>query len=257
MSISPAPAPPFARSLRDPISHVSLPAGSIALIVNTRNNLPLSLIPALVRYGFTSAERPIAEAVLFVQNLRPGLLVAIVDPAHTPDAELVRMASRSGAYVLLLAPSSESFARGLNAGADACLADGVDDATLEAQIGAIRRRLTSAAAEPLAEPELVVGEFRLDRSSRRLHKGTVVVPLTAMEFSILAHLAQNAGKTTSALELLHQVTGRVHRDTEAAQTIKVYIRRLRQKLQRYGGSVDLITTVRGYGYMVERPAGGS
>lgn len=252
MSISPA-APPTPRAPADNLRRVPLLADSIALIVNTRGHYPPALIPALVHHGFTSAERPVPEAMAFVQNLRPGLVVAIADPNLPEDVYVIRMAARSGAYILLLAPSAESFAQGLEAGADACLADDHVPAVLDAQVGAIRRRLDAAVVIPSPDPELVVGDFRLDIRSRRLQRGSIQVPLTAMEFSILAHLVENTGKTTSAQELLHHVTGRVHGDTEAAQTVKVYIRRLRLKLQAYGGSPDMITTVRGYGYMVERP----
>lgn len=256
MSVSPF-AQPLAQRATGTVSRVSVLADSIALVVNTRAHYPLALIPALVRHGFTSAERPSREAMTFVAHLRPGLVVAIVDPRVPEDVHLIRMAARSGAYVLLLAESPESFAPGLEAGADVCLTDDTAVDALEAQIGAIRRRLDASLEVAKPDLELVVGDFRLDSSSRRLHKGETQIPLTAMEFSILAHLVENRGKTTSAQELLHHVTGRVHRDVEASQTVKVYIRRLRQKLQAYGASPNIITTVRGYGYMVERQLPGN
>jgi len=228
---------------------------AIALIVKTRDYYPVTLIPALVHHGFTSAERPVGEALAFVEHLRPALVVAVVDPERPEDQHVIRLAARFGAYVLLLAPSSDGFALGFEAGADFCLWDNVAPTALEAQVGAIRRRLDSesAVATARAELDLVFGDFQLDLASRRLYyKGSKQIPLTAMEFSILARLVDNAGKTTSALELFHHVTGRIDRDAEASETVKVYIHRLRQKLHAYGGSPDLITTVRGYGYMIER-----
>ena len=239
----------------DSVSGVSMPSDSIALIVNTRNYYPVTLIPALVYHGFTSAERPVGEALAFVQHLRPALVVAVVEPERPEDLDVIRLAARFGAYVLLLAPSPDGFALGLEAGADFCLWDNVAPTALAAQVGAIRRRVDSESALATAQAglDLVFGDFRLDLASRRLfYKGSVSIPLTAMEFSILAHLVDNAGKTTSALELFHHVTGRIDREAAASETVKVYIYRLRQKLYAYSGSPDLIATVRGYGYMVER-----
>ena len=254
MTASPAlPSQPHRPN--DNVSRVSMLSDSIALIVNTRNYYPVALIPALVHHGFTSAERPVTEAMYFVQHLRPGLVVTVVDPERPDDLHILRLAARFGAYVLLLAPSPNGFALGLKAGADFCLSDSIAETALQAQVGAIRRRLDSASANRMApsDLDLALGDFQLDVASRRLfYKGSVQVPLTAMEFSILAHLVENAGKTTSALELFHHVTGRIDRDAAASETVKVYIHRLRQKLHAYSGPPDLITTVRGYGYMIER-----
>lgn len=251
MSISLAPAA-YGQPTTESVSRVALRADSIALIVNTRNHNPSALIPTLVRNGFTSAERPLSEAINFVRRLRPGLVVAIVDPERPDGLDAIHLVAQSGAYTVVLAPSAAGFASALEAGADVCLPDQAGEAALVAQIGAVRRRLDRAAELPESHLELAVGDFRLDLSSHRLHQGATQIPLTAMEFSILAHLAENSGKATSAVELLHHVTGRLYGDSEAAQTVKVYIRRLRQKLQNFGGAADIIVTVRGYGYMVER-----
>jgi DNA-binding response OmpR family regulator len=75
-----------------------------------------------------------------------------------------------------------------------------------------------------------------------------------MEFSLLLALVENEGRVVSALQAARLSTGRFIAEAEAAQTVKVYVRRLRQKLADAGCPPSLIVNVRGRGYIFDPDA---
>lgn len=226
------------------------PVPPVAVVVSTRPYGAIDLLSLLVQNRFTSAERGPSDALAFIHHLRPQLVVAVMNPARFSDLDLLRSIARStAAVILVLAPNGESRAAALRAGADLVLQDSDGREALEAQVAAIRRRLLSDADLDGREGTLVLGPLSVNLGARRASVGDVNLPLTNMEFSLLAALASNAGRVLSPMEVARLATGRLMEEPEASQTIKVYVRRLRQKLQAAGLSGDLIVNVRGRGYM--------
>jgi DNA-binding response OmpR family regulator len=76
--------------------------------------------------------------------------------------------------------------------------------------------------------------------------------LTPTEFKILAYLAKNAGKEVSPVEILRAVQDYTYSDREAQEIVKVYIRRIRRKVEADPSEPSYIINVRGFGYMLER-----
>jgi DNA-binding response OmpR family regulator len=72
-----------------------------------------------------------------------------------------------------------------------------------------------------------------------------------MEFSLLLALLEEQGRVLSPVQAARYISGRVVSEAEAMQTIKVYIRRLRQKLEEAGYPPSVIVNVRGRGYMLD------
>jgi two-component system phosphate regulon response regulator PhoB len=72
------------------------------------------------------------------------------------------------------------------------------------------------------------------------------VPTTATEFRLLAYLARNGGKVFSRDELLDAVW----RDTAfvTPRSVDVYVRRLREKIEKDPERPVYLKTVRGAGY---------
>jgi DNA-binding response OmpR family regulator len=223
----------------------------VALIVATRPYPAMDLVPILIKHRVTSIERGRGDALAFVQHLRPDLVVAVMDPTRVDDLDLLRNVSRaSDAVILLLAPNAEAQAAALRAGADVYLHDGDGPESLDAQITAVRRRLLNTN-QPPAEEFLECGPIRLNRASRKAWADGRELALTNMEFSLLLALVDNHGRILSALEAARLSTGKFIAESEAAQTIKVYVRRLRQKLEQASCPGSLIVNVRGRGYMFD------
>lgn len=224
----------------------------VAVVVATRPYALIELIQTLVRHRFTSIERGRHDALAFVQHLQPELVVAAVDPTGIEDLDLLRSLSRaSTALVMVLAPTGEALAAALRAGADVFVRDGDGPEALEAQLVALRRRLRM---ERIQEPEDLVieaGPIRINRAARKAWTGETELPLTNMEFSLLLALVEDQGRVLSPLQAARASTGRFISEAEANQTIKVYIRRLRHKLEEAGCPASVIVNVRGRGYMFD------
>jgi DNA-binding response OmpR family regulator len=130
--------------------------------------------------------------------------------------------------------------RGLTIGGDDYLAKPFAFAELVARIQALLRR----GAAP--RTTLRVGDLVVDASRRQARRGDTEIPLTAREFRLLEYLARHAGRVVSRADLWEHVwEGMAEPESNV---VDVYVRYLRNKL---GRSPDLITTVRGGGYLLE------
>ena len=65
-------------------------------------------------------------------------------------------------------------------------------------------------------------------------------------------MAKGAGKVASPVEILRAVQDYTYSDREAQEIVKVYIRRIRRKIEPSPSDPTYIINVRGFGYMLER-----
>jgi DNA-binding response OmpR family regulator len=109
-----------------------------------------------------------------------------------------------------------------------------------ARLRALVRR--GAAERPVV---IGVGDLRLDPAARRAWRGETELQLTARELSLLEFLIRRQGVVVSKRTILEHVWD--YDFDGDPNIIEVYVRRLRNKLDRpYGRSS--ITTLRGSGY---------
>ncbi|HEY2443260.1 MAG TPA: response regulator transcription factor [Streptosporangiaceae bacterium] len=129
---------------------------------------------------------------------------------------------------------------------EACLPRPFGPRTLVARVRAAAR----TASAPTVAPS-TVGGLSLDPAARRACRDGVPVALTGTEFDLLACLVREAGRAQSRGRLRQEVWGR---DGAAGDRIvDVYIAQLRAKL----GPDGVIRTVRGVGYVLDRPRQGA
>ncbi|NOD93235.1 response regulator [Ruegeria sp. HKCCD4884] len=128
---------------------------------------------------------------------------------------------------------------GLDAGADDYMTKPFHMPELAARVRAILRR-QSGQLNPVIE----MGDVSLDTRNGRVSVGGIPVDLTAQEIAVLTYLAHNIGRMVSRTELSEHIYE--YDGDRDSNTIAVFVTRLRKKL----GS-DLITTVRGRGYMID------
>jgi two-component system KDP operon response regulator KdpE len=118
---------------------------------------------------------------------------------------------------------------------------------LLARITATLRR-TRPAAEPADAPSVVeVGDVVVDLAGQRVTRGGQPVHLTPTEFALLRELALNPGKLLSHAHLLRRVWGPGY-ETET-EYVRVYVRRLRAKLENPDGPPLILTQPRA-GYRI-------
>lgn len=230
---------------------------AVAFVTHTRDYRSADVLPTLARHGYTTTERPHdRETERLLAQFTPDLVVLAIDPRHETDVSLVRTVARvCNASIVVLAPGSQSqgLTAALEAGADVCLrdADGVE--MLSAQLAALtRRKAPPQKAEPDGPSTLVVRDLVLDFDRCQAVRDEQVIPLTPTEFKILAYLAKNAGKVVSPVEILRAVQDYTYSDREAQEIVKVYIRRIRRKVELDPSEPSYIVNVRGFGYMLER-----
>jgi len=128
---------------------------------------------------------------------------------------------------------------GLDAGADDYMTKPFHMPELAARVRAMLRR-RSGNANPVFER----GNLVFDSRNGRVTIDGIPVNLTAQEVAVLTYLLHNNGRMVSRTELSEHIYE--YDGDRDSNTIAVFITRLRKKL----GS-DLITTVRGLGYMID------
>jgi DNA-binding response OmpR family regulator len=90
-------------------------------------------------------------------------------------------------------------------------------------------------------------DLRIDLLLRTVERAGRSIMLTPREFGVLEYLATQRGKVVSRRSILDQVFGIT--DFHSSNVVDVYIRTLRQKIDRDHG-IKLIETRRGYGYLL-------
>lgn len=88
--------------------------------------------------------------------------------------------------------------------------------------------------------------FTIDHNQQSLTVDSHVIPLAQKEFELFLYLLGNSGRVLSSEELYREVWKNGKPDT--ANSVAVYIARLRHKLEDVGNRVGFIETVRGEGY---------
>jgi two-component system OmpR family response regulator len=134
-------------------------------------------------------------------------------------------------------------AEALDTGADDFLSKPFSYPVLVARLRALIRR--GGHARPV---ELAVGALRLAPASRRAWRDDREILLTAREFSVLELLLRRGDEVVTKTEILESVW-----DSEFEgdpNTVEVYIRRLRRKIDG-SGRPSAIQTIRGAGYRVD------
>ncbi len=134
--------------------------------------------------------------------------------------------------------------RGLEMGADDYITKPFSHLELLARVRAVLRRYENQL--PAVGEVFESGNLVIDYASRTVSLRGQPVRLTPTEYSLLFHLTRNAGRVLPHHTLLAKVWGRDY--TEEIDYLKVYIRRLRQKLEGDAGAIGCIVSERGVGY---------
>lgn len=84
----------------------------------------------------------------------------------------------------------------------------------------------------------------------KVYKNGAEIILTAMEYRLLLILLNNRGRVLSRNQLLENIWD-IDGDFVEDNTLTVYIKRLRDKIEEEPTKPDIIKTVRGLGYVIE------
>lgn len=189
------------------------------------------------------------EGLYFAKEYPIDLAIVDLGLPKLDGVELIKQLRASGkAYpVLILTARSrwQEKVEGLEAGADDYLTKPFHPEEMLARLKVLLRRSVG-----LADNSLVCGPIKIDTSSKQLFLDDEPLTITAYEYRLLSYLMMHTGKVISKRELVDHIYE--EDDDRDSNTIEVFIRRLRKKLDPEG-SLKPIETQRGRGYRFSIP----
>jgi len=144
--------------------------------------------------------------------------------------------------------------KGLELGADDYITKPFSHMELLARIQAVLRR-TSLPQSKTAEKPFHSPRLNIDFATRTVIVDGQPIKITPTEYNLLHYLVMNADTTLTHRALLEKVWGEEYVDSP--EYLKVYIQRLRNKLEADSSKPQLIISQRGIGYKFARPPSAS
>lgn len=148
--------------------------------------------------------------------------------------------------VIFLTASGDEYSvvAGLDMGADDYIAKPFRPRELISRIRSVLRRCKKE------QRILSCGDLKVNVSSATVTKGEKELFLSALEYRLLLILLQNKGQILTRNQLLEEIwdaSGEYVNDN----TLSVYVKRLREKIEKNPQSPRLLHTIRGIGYRME------
>lgn len=178
---------------------------------------------------------------------------AIVLDLGLPDADgqelipALRGMTDAVLIVLSVRDAQQQKIAALDGGADDYLTKPFDFGELAARLRAARRRALRETTPHI----LVAGALRLDDAAHGVSWAGTPLSLTPKEFALLRELMRHRDKVISHAHLLERVWGAARRGESVY--LRVYVQRLRRKLEAAGAPALLIHSEPGVGYRLISP----
>lgn len=135
---------------------------------------------------------------------------------------------------------------GLELGADDYISKPFRVKELLARIKSVLRRYSKDSPDGIVS----VGSIKVNTNEAKIYKNGAEIILTAMEYKLLLIFINNRGKVLSRQRLLEDIWD-VAGDFVNDNTLTVYVKRLRDKIEEDPAKPQIIKTVRGLGYIID------
>ena len=214
-----------------------------------------------VRLGFTLQWREVdvlgagtgETALDIVEHEHPDIVLLDIGLPDIDGFEVIRqIRAFSDVPVVMLTARDDAMdkVKGLELGADDYVTKPFNHLELMARVKAVMRR-HEMPAPTTRSPSFRSGDLEVDFAAHEARLKGVHLDLTPTEYKLLYHLVRNAGHVLQHGTLLAKVWGREYVDE--VDYIRVYIRRLRDKLGDDPDDPRYIQTERGLGYRFIAP----
>ena len=211
-------------------------------------------IRAVIRQALEGEVERVSEAstgkaaIAMAEAVRPALVILDLGLPDMDGIEVCR-AIRAWSSVPILVLSGrtdeEEKVRMLDAGADDYVTKPFSMLELRARIRAQARR-AGMPSTPGTDAPLVIGELVIDTARRSVTRGGDPIHLTRTEWALLRTLIAHAGRPVTHQQLFAHVWNQSEGDAQLY--LRVYIARLRRKLEEDSYRPALILTEPGVGY---------
>ncbi|ASS64808.1 MULTISPECIES: response regulator transcription factor [unclassified Paenibacillus] len=220
------------------------------LIIEDEKDISRILRDYLTRSGYEAAVAATGrDGLKIIELLQPDYVILDLMLPDMEGIELCReIRGRSEVPILILSARASDTDKvlGLGFGADDYMTKPFSLSELLARINAYFRRHDRAAA-PVHDPDrLRFGSLELDRKAYTAAADGQEIALSAKEFELLFHLASHKNQVFSRAQLLDALWGHAAYGDE--NSVTVYIRRLREKLEADPSNPVYLKTVWGVGY---------
>ncbi len=216
------------------------------LVVDDEKQIRRFLRTGLSVHGYEVIEAESgAEALREASTKSPDLLVLDLQLGDMDGLDVLQR-SREWSWlpVLILSVRNREVekVKALELGADDYITKPFGIAEFIARVNALLRRIPEAAAQPV----FTVGDLSIDMARRQVQLEGAEIKLSPKEYTLLQHLARHAGKVVTHEQMLREIWGDDH--AEDAHYLRIFMRRLRQKIERDPTQPRYIVTEVGVGY---------
>jgi two-component system KDP operon response regulator KdpE len=193
-----------------------------------------------------------AEALSAGEEYRPDLVLLDLSLPDMDGVEVMRhMRERVNVPIIMVTARGTDTDKitGLGLGADDYISKPFNPQELSARVQAVLRRSHGA---PATGARVSAGDVEIDLAKRAVLRSGERVKLSRTEWLLLQTLAANAGKVVLHNELLSKVWGPEYRDE--LEYLRVWVSRLRRKLEKDPSEPEIIKTFQGIGYLLDAEA---
>lgn len=218
------------------------------VLIEDEKQIRRFLTTALVTESITVHEAETGkQGLIECATRKPDIIIVdlgLPDMSGIDVIKEVRSWSEVPIIVLSARTNEKEKVSALDAGADDYLTKPFGSAELIARIRAhLRRRQPSSSS---TDHLFQFGAVKVDFSLRTVTKNDESIHLSPIEYRLLSVLARNAGKVLTHRQLLHDVWGPNH--SESNHYLRIYMANLRQKLEQSPAQPKHLLTETGVGY---------
>ena len=219
------------------------------LLIEDEPEIRRFLRTALPAHGFRLYEAATGkDGLAEAQARNPDLILLDLGLPDLEGSEVIRQVREWTAtpIIVLSARDQEQVkVAALDLGADDYVTKPFGVNELLARMRAALRHASRSAAD-VGEPVFTLGDLKVDLGRRQVFVSAKEIHLTPIEYKLFTTLIRYAGKVMTHRQLLKEVWGPLH--VEEGHYLRVYMRQLRNKLEKTPAHPRYLVTELGVGY---------
>lgn len=224
------------------------------LLVEDDRNIAITISYYLQQEGFTiNTAKTVKEGIEKIKNNEYDLMLLDINlPDGTGYALYQEMKNMQEIPTIFLTALDEEkdIVKGFDLGADDYITKPFHAGELLSRIKNVLRHNIKTAKKEIEE-KIKIKNVEINLSYGKVLKEAKEIELTALEYKILVMLFENRGKMITREQILSYIWDNEENFVND-NTLTVYIKRIREKIEDNPNKPEIIRTVRGVGYKIER-----